>query len=121
MTQTELSKKIGISRQNVNTGFTKGADISDRMLIRIVQVVEDIDARWLITGIMEGLEQEPKQETKTSSHNPISTESYEVVLGKLMDISKELGSKLSENKILREQIEELKKQIMELQRLRPGT
>jgi len=105
MTQTELSKKIGISRQNVNTWFTKGANISDKMQIRIVQVIEQIDARWLITGIHQGEETTPK------SGNFTSNENYEAILSKLMGSQRALGSVEAENKLLRQQIVELQEQL----------
>ncbi len=101
-TQTDLSNKIGISRQNVNTWFTKGANISDKMLIRIIQVVEDIDARWLITGVKQGYGIAMKGKTFTTMEN------YEVMLTKLMETSRELGSIENEKKVLLQEIEELK-------------
>lgn len=115
ITQTELSQKIGISRQNVNTWFTKGANISDKMLIRIVQVIEQVDARWLITGQPQSGAAPVKGKTFTTIEN------YEVMLSKLMDSQRALGSVEAENKYLRQQVGELQRQIMELQRLRPGT
>lgn len=115
MTQTDLSNKIGISRQNVNTWFTKGANISDKMIIRIIQVIEDVDARWLITGVKQGYGIAMKGKTFTT------TENYEVMLIKLMETSRELGYVEKENLTLKEKIAELKEQIIELQRHKTGT
>ena len=109
LTQTELSSKLGISRQNVNTWFTKGANISDKMLVRIVQVIENIDARWLITGIHQG------HGNSTKIKPQVTTENYEVVLTKLMDSQRELGSIESDNLFLRKQIVKLQEQIAKLQ------
>lgn len=115
MTQTDLSNQLGISRQNVNAWFTRGANISDKMLIRIVQVIESIDARWLITGVKQGYGIAMKGKTFTT------TENYDVMLTKLMDTSRELGSVENENKALKQQNLELQNQLMELQRHRQGT
>ena len=109
MTQTDLSSQLGISRQNVNAWFTKGTSISDKMLIRIIQAIENIDARWLVTGIKQENGIAMKGMTFTTQEN------YEIMLSKLMGSSRELGSVETENKFLKQQIVELQEQISKLQ------
>ncbi|MFA6352015.1 MAG: helix-turn-helix transcriptional regulator [Bacteroidales bacterium] len=100
MSQIDLAKLIGVSRQNVNAWFTKGVTISDRMLIRIIEAIEMIDARWFLTG-------KPTIEIPKNAKTFTTRENYEIMLSKLMDSQRALGLMETENKYLRMQVGEL--------------
>lgn len=109
LTQIDLAKLLGVSRQNVNSWFTKGTTISDKMILKVISVLEEIDARWLVTG--------KKQEAPAQKGNKVftTTENYDFMLNKLMESQRTLGSVETENRFLKERVVELKDRIVELE------
>lgn len=49
--QTDLGKMLNVSRSAINNWYgSKSGKISPEKLIHIIEIFEDINARWLITG-----------------------------------------------------------------------
>lgn len=116
MTAAEFAQKIGASRQAVSNWKTGSYDTPPKYVIRVIEIFEQIDARWLLTGVetvkSEIDENYEKMETELEDYRSrweISTERAGLLTDKYMkqvERSDELLIKLLE---AQEEIEELNK------------
>lgn len=48
--QSDFAKLIGVTKQNVNNWYNNTSPISVDRIVQILEVYQDLDARWFLTG-----------------------------------------------------------------------
>lgn len=68
--QVDLAKNLGLKKASINDWVSRGVDIPDKHVIKIIELFPDLPARWFITG--EGtINEEEKTYTSKSDHDEI--------------------------------------------------